>query len=211
MQRRDLWYMVVFPGTAMTPNRAERARAAASTTQEASNPNRRINGKRCGRTGRCWKVGRGNWGNPSLLVREMCWRKEETHLWVSPLPSHTRLKAVWKWQVSGAAHSGVFYMTQPLIRYVLTLAWSLFKDSLHSSCLPPTHRQSLSHTFIHSCSPPSGSLESSAMYQTPITTHSLPAIQQHIFTHAHTDTHCLFISLFPTVQPFLFLWGVENL
>lgn len=129
MQRRDLWYMVVFPGTAMTPNQAERARAAASTTQEASNPNRQINGKGHVRKGRGWKVGRGNWGNPSLSVTEMCWRKEETHLWVSPLPSHTHLKAVWKWQVSGDAHSEVFYMKQPLISYVLSLEWSVFKES----------------------------------------------------------------------------------
>lgn len=193
MQRSDLWYMVVFRGTAKTPSRAAGARAAASTTQEASNPNRQINGKRRGCKGSCWKVGRGNWGNPSLSVRGMCWRKEETHLWVSPLPSHTRLKAVWKWQVSGDEHSKVFYIKQAWKTYVVLLSLNLLL--ILAACRP--HIDTLFVPYIHPQLQPT-LWESGAMYQTPITTHSLPATQRHTFTHAHTDAHCLFISRLQT-------------
>lgn len=102
MQRRDLWWRMVCPGTPTTPNPAARARAAASTIQEVSS--QPINGKRHGHRGKAWKEWRGNWRNPRAWVREICWRKEETHLWESPPPSHTPLRVHWKLQVSGESN-----------------------------------------------------------------------------------------------------------
>lgn len=85
------------------PNPTARARAAASTKQEVSSPNRPINGK--SRTVTGWKEGRENWRNLRPSVREICWRKEDVHLWVSPPPSHTPLRVGSKWQVSVETHT----------------------------------------------------------------------------------------------------------
>lgn len=83
----------------------------------------------------------------------------------------------------------------------------------HTHTHSQTHSLSLSHTFIHSCSPPSGALKSGAMYQTPITTHSLPASQPHTYTQLPT---VFFFFPLPTgpsapVQALLFLFNRENL
>lgn len=206
MRRRDLWWRVVCPGTVTIPNPAARARAAVSTTQEVSSPNQPINGKRHGRTRRAWKQGRANWRNPRPLVREMCWRKEEPHLWESPPPSHTPLRAGWKSQVSGETQvqCSIIYITKPWNGYIISAGRHIRCLSLNIPfflAVSHTHRHtlSLSHTFIHSCSPPFGLLESGAMYQTPINTHSLPASQP----HTHTHWPVFFFPLFLLVQPFL--------
>lgn len=108
-QKRDHWWRAACPGTPTTANPAVRATAEASMTRGASSQSRPTNGKRLGRKGRGTKEGGVNWRNPRPLVRAMWWRREGTHLWESPRPSHTPLRVAWGWQVS-SEHTSCIYI-----------------------------------------------------------------------------------------------------
>lgn len=129
--------------------------------------------------------------------------------------SQSGLKVAGEWRTHN------LYMYISWNGYITRADWhisaAVFSIFLLSGSLTPTlghrHTLSLSHTFIHSCSAPSGPLESGAMYQTPITTHSLsclPATHTHACTHRHTDLCLFFFSPFLLVHSFLSFIFVRN-
>lgn len=109
-------------------------------------------------------------------------------------------------------HIYIFICCHTLNGFITWADWQSYKIPFflavsHPHTQSQTHSLSLSHTFIHSCSPPSGPLESGAMYQTPITAHSLPASQPHTYTH--TDQQCFSywaIHFYPTFIYLFFCW-----